>query len=120
MAAFGTGIGTAVFHNQQLVPNTELGHIPMQGMVAEEYAANSIRKKENLSWKEWGGRVNKYLQLIEFLFWPDIIILGGGVSKQFSEFKYYIDLDTELVPAKSRNHAGIIGAALATSAKQRS
>lgn len=120
MAAFGTGIGTAVFHNQQLVPNTELGHIPMHGGVAEDYAANSIRKKEDLSWEEWGGRVNEYLQLIQFLFWPDIIIIGGGVSKKFNEFKAYLDLDTELVPAESRNHAGIIGAALAASVKQRS
>jgi len=118
MAAFGTGIGTAVFHNQQLVPNTELGHIPLHDMPAENYAANSIREKNDLSWEEWGGRVNEYLQLIEVLFWPDIFILGGGVSKSFNEFKAYLDLDTEIVPAESRNHAGIIGAALAASAKQ--
>ncbi|MDZ7719342.1 MAG: ROK family protein [Balneolaceae bacterium] len=118
LAAFGTGIGTAVYHNQQLVPNTELGHIPMHGMAAEEYAANSVRKKEDLSWKEWGGRVNEYLQLIEFLFWPDLIIIGGGVSKKFKNYKNYLDLDTEVVPAQSRNHAGIIGAALAASVKQ--
>jgi len=117
MAAFGTGIGTAVFHNRQLVPNTELGHIPMHGMAAEDYAANSIREKNDLSWEEWGGRVNEYLQLIEALFWPDIIIIGGGVSKDFNEFKTFLDLDTEVVPAESRNHAGIIGAALAASAK---
>src|SRR6056297_2862482 len=116
MAAFGTGIGTALFHNQQLVPNTELGHLPMHGMAAEDYAANSIRKKENLSWEEWGGRMNEYLQLIEALFWPDIIIIGGGVSKKFSNFSSYLHLDTTIVPAKSRNHAGIIGAALAASA----
>ncbi|MGK7370576.1 MAG: polyphosphate--glucose phosphotransferase, partial [Candidatus Halalkalibacterium sp. M3_1C_030] len=119
MAAFGTGIGTAVFHNQQLVPNTELGHIPMHGMAAEDYAANSIREKNDLSWEEWGGRVNEYLQLIEVLFWPDIFIIGGGVSKSFNEFKAYLDLDTEIVPAESRNHAGIIGAALAATAKQK-
>ncbi len=117
MAAFGTGIGTALFHNQQLVPNTELGHLPMHGMAAEDYAANSIRKKENLSWEEWGGRMNEYLQLIEALFWPDIIIIGGGVSKHFKKYNPYLYLDTEVVPAKSRNHAGIIGAALAASAR---
>lgn len=117
LAAFGTGIGTAVFHNQQLVPNTELGHIPMHGMPAENYAANSIRKKKELSWKEWGGRVNEYLQVIQALFWPDIIIIGGGVSKYFNEFSPFLDLDTEVVPAENRNHAGIIGAALAASAK---
>ncbi len=118
VAAFGTGIGTALFHNQQLVPNTELGHLPMHGMVAEDYAANSVREKNSLSWEEWGGRVNEYLQLIEALFWPDIIIIGGGVSKKFSNFSSYLHLDTAIVPAKSRNHAGIIGAAIAASAKQ--
>lgn len=115
MAAFGTGIGTAVFHNQQLVPNTELGHIPMHGGPAEDYAANSVRKKEDLSWKKWGRRVNEYLQLIELLFWPDLIILGGGVSKKFKKIVPHLELQTEIVPAESRNHAGIIGAALAVS-----
>ncbi|MDZ7717214.1 MAG: ROK family protein [Balneolaceae bacterium] len=118
IAAFGTGIGTAIFHNHQLVPNTELGHIPLHGMDAEDYAANSIREKYNLSWEEWGGRVNEYLQLIVALFWPDIIIVGGGVSKSFHEFKPYLDVDSKIVPAQSRNHAGIIGAALAASVKQ--
>lgn len=119
LAAFGTGIGTAVYHNQQLVPNTEMGHITMHGIAAEDYAANSVRKRNNLDWEEWGGRVNEYLQLIESLFWPDIIIIGGGVSKYFKEFSPFFDLDTEVVPAENRNHAGIIGAALAASAKQR-
>jgi len=118
MAAFGTGIGTAVFHNQQLVPNTELGHIPMHGNVAENYAANSIRENEELSWETWGKRVNEYLQLIESLIWPDLIIIGGGVSKNFNEFGSYIDVESEVVPAESRNHAGIIGAALAVHSSQ--
>ena len=118
MAAFGTGIGTAVFHNQQLVPNTELGHLPMHGGPAEHYAANSIRKKEDLSWKKWGRRVNEYLQLVEALFWPDLIIFGGGVSKKFKKIKPHLDLQTDIVPAESRNHAGIIGAALAMSKMQ--
>lgn len=119
MAAFGTGIGTAVFHNQQLVPNTELGHIPLRGMSAEDYAANSIREKEGLNWEEWGGRVNEYLQLIEALFWPDLIIIGGGVSKNFDEFESYIKIESKIVPAESRNNAGIIGAALAVNSLQR-
>ena len=118
MAAFGTGIGTALFHNQQLVPNTELGHIPMHGNVAENYAANSIRENEELSWETWGKRVNEYLQLIESLIWPDLIIIGGGVSKNFNEFGSYIDVESEVVPAESRNHAGIIGAALAVHSSQ--
>lgn len=91
----------------------------MHGMAAEDYAANSILEKNDLSWEEWGGRVNEYLQLIEVLFWPNIFIIGGGISKSFNEFKAFLDLDTEVVPAESRNHAGIIGAALAASAKQR-
>src|SRR6056297_4134785 len=119
MAAFGTGIGTALFHNQQLVPNTEQGHIPMHGNVAENYAANSIRENEELSWETWGKRVNEYLQLIESLIWPDLIIIGGGVSKNFNEFGSYIDVESEVVPAESRNHAGIIGAALAVHSSQR-
>jgi polyphosphate glucokinase len=119
MAAFGTGIGTAIFHNQQLVPNTELGHIPMYGGPAEHYAANSIRKQEDLSWKKWGERVNEYLQLIEMLFWPDLIIFGGGVSKKFTKkIEPYLELKSDIVPAESRNHAGIIGAALAMAKKQ--
>tara|TARA_R100001143_G_scaffold63579_2_gene72386 strand:+ start:19013 stop:19762 length:750 start_codon:yes stop_codon:yes gene_type:complete len=119
VAAFGTGIGTAIFNNHQLIPNTELGHLPMYGGPAEHYAANSIREKENLSWKKWGGRVNEYLQLIEKLLWPDLIIIGGGVSKDFKKFASYIDVETDVVPAESRNHAGIIGAALAVKSYQK-
>lgn len=117
MAAFGTGIGTAVFHNQQLIPNTELGHIPIltHGMDAEDFAANSVRKNLNLNWEEWGSRVNEYLNMIEALFWPDTIIIGGGVSKHFSAFESYLKLEAEVVPAQSLNHAGIIGAAFAAS-----
>ena len=113
IAAFGTGIGTAVFHNHQLIPNTELGHVIMDGMIAEHYTANSVRERDNLSWEEWGSRVNEYFKKMEFLFWPDLFILGGGVSKNFDEFSQYLHLDTPIVPAASRNHAGIIGAALA-------
>jgi polyphosphate glucokinase len=119
IAAFGTGIGTALFHNQQLVPKTELGHITLHGMPAEDYAANSVRKRLDLSWEEWGGRVNEYLKKIEALFWPDIIIIGGGVSKHFDKFTPFLKLDTETVPAENRNHAGIIGAALAASANEK-
>ena len=86
MAAFGTGIGTSVFKENVLIPNTELGHLMMDGMIAENYAANSIRENENLSWEEWGKRVNEYLMYIESLFYPELIIIGGGVSKDFNEF----------------------------------
>ena len=114
MAAFGTGIGTAIFRNGQLIPNTELGHISLNGVNAESYAANSVRERENLSWEVWGNRVNEYLQRIEELFYPDLIIIGGGVSKNFDSFKEFIEVEADVVPAESRNHAGIIGAALST------
>ena len=113
IVALGTGIGTAIFTNGQLLPNTELGHIKLNGMIAEHYAADSVRKKEALSWEEWGKRIDQYLTEIEFLCWPDLIILGGGVSKKFEKFEEYLTLDTQVVPAQNRNEAGIIGAALA-------
>lgn len=117
MAAFGTGIGTAIFKNCVLMPNTELGHLKMKDMIAEDYAANSVREKNNLSWEEWGSRVNEYLEYIEKLFYPDLIVIGGGVSSDFSDFKEYLTLNTAVVPAKNRNHAGIIGSALAAHAE---
>lgn len=113
MIAAGTGIGTALFIGQQLVPNTELGFVNVNGMPGEHFAANSVRKSEDLSLEEWAIRFNQYLQRLEFLFWPDLFILGGGISKKFEEFSQHFDLQTEIVPAESRNHAGIIGAALA-------
>jgi len=113
VANFGTGIGTTFFIDGKQFPNTELGHIKMHGKVAEKYCANSIRKKKDLSWKEWGGRVNEYFQYVEFLFWPDMIIFGGGISKHHSEFFKYIDTKAELVPAAFFNNAGIVGAAVA-------
>ena len=113
MAAFGTGIGTAIFYRKRLIPNTELGHLLLHGDIAENYASSVIRKRQGLSWEVWGGRVNEYLQHVEKLFYPNLIILGGGVSKYFDEFFPYLDLETPIVPAENRNHAGIIGAALA-------
>jgi len=114
MAAFGTGIGTAIFRDGTLITNTELGHILMDnGKIAENYAANSVREKKDLSWKKWGKRVNKYLQQIEKLLYPSLIIIGGGVSSDFDKFHKKIKTDAPVVPAKNQNHAGIIGAALA-------
>lgn len=113
IAAFGTGIGTAIFRNKELVPNTELGFLKLNGKPAEHYAANSVRERDNLNWETWGRRVNEYLEEVESLFWPNLIIVGGGVSKKFHEFQPYISVQTPVVPAKNRNHAGIIGAALA-------
>lgn len=108
----GTGIGTVLFTQGKLVPNTELGHIMLDGMVAENFAADRVRKEKDLSWKAWAKRFDKYLNRIEFLLWPDLIILGGGVSKKMDKFKEYLTLKTEIIPAGLRNHAGIIGAAV--------
>ena len=111
----GTGIGSALFLDGRLVPNLELGHIYLPGHErdAEYYAADSARKREKLSWAEWAERLNQYLGYIEFLFSPSLIILGGGVSKKHDSFIPYLNLRTEVVPAKLRNEAGIVGAAVA-------
>ncbi len=111
MIAVGTGIGSALFHKQMLVPNTELGHIQLKGDIAEAYAANSVRENENLDWETWGNRLNLYLLEVNKLFYPELIILGGGVSKQFSKYKRFLAPQLKVVPAALKNHAGIIGAA---------
>jgi len=110
----GTGIGTALFSKGCLVSSTELGHIIMNGMVAERYCSDAIRKKNDLSWKKWSKRFNEYLNEIERLFWPDLIIIGGGVSKKQTKFFHYLETKTKVVAAQLRNEAGIIGAAMAT------
>jgi polyphosphate glucokinase len=110
---FGTGIGSAIFNNGILLPNTELGHLEIRGKDAEHRAADSIRQQEELSWKKWGKRVNTYFQKLEFLFSPDLIILGGGVSKNHEKYFEYLNTKAQLVPANLLNDAGIVGAALA-------
>ena len=111
----GTGIGSAMFYDQQLIPNTELGHLTLKGGAAEEYASSRIRKEKDLSWKKWAKRFQKYLDRIEFLFAPDTIILGGGISRPQKVAEYWKHLSTraDLIPAKLENEAGIIGAAAA-------
>ena len=113
----GTGIGSAMFLNGILVPNMELGHLYLPGQQigqdAEFFAADSARKREDLSWKQWGKRLDIYFKHIEFLFSPDLILIGGGVSKKHEKFLKHIDIRAEILPAKLRNEAGIIGAALA-------
>jgi polyphosphate glucokinase len=118
--AAGTGIGSAIFVDGVLVPNMELGFIHVKGMPGEYYASNSVREAENLSWEAWGLRFNEYLIRLESLFWPDLFILGGGVSKDFEEYEKFFSTDTKVVSAKAKNNAGIIGAALAAKAKFRS
>jgi polyphosphate glucokinase len=104
-----------MFVNGHIVPNLELGHLYLRNMKkdAEYYAADRIRDEKDLSWKEWGDRLNNYFQHIEFLFSPNRIILGGGVSKKHKKYIKYLHLNADVVPAKLRNEAGIIGAAMA-------
>jgi polyphosphate glucokinase len=109
----GTGLGTALFTNGQLVPNTEFGHIEIKGKDAEERASDAARKNENLSWKKWSRRLDSYLRTMESLVWPDLIILGGGVSKRHDKFIPRLSVQAEVVPAQLLNEAGIVGAALA-------
>jgi polyphosphate glucokinase len=109
--ALGTGIGSSVFVDGRQVPNTEFGHLLMRGDIAEKYAANSARERNNLSWKKWGKRLNEYLNYVESILYPDLVILGGGVSKYHKEFFPYLKVRAELAPAQLRNHAGIVGSA---------
>lgn len=111
----GTGIGSAIFVNGVLVPNTELGHLEMNGLDAEDYASDRIRKEKDLNWKKWGKRVNKYLAVLERLFSPDLFIIGGGVSKKFDRYAEFLMPRVPVVPAELRNEAGIVGAAMAAS-----
>lgn len=111
MATLGTGIGTAVFVDGKLVPNTEFGHLELDGHDAESRAANSAREREELSWGQWARRLQRYFTHLEDLLWPDLIIVGGGVSKKAHKFIPKLDLRTQIIPAVLQNDAGIIGAA---------
>ena len=109
----GTGIGSAMFMDGKLFPNTEFGHIKFKGDIAEKYTSNNARKRFELSWDEWGKRLNEYLNHIEFLINPELIILGGGVSKKFHFYEEHISLQRcKVMPAELKNEAGAIGAAL--------
>ena len=113
LITIGTGLGSALFLDGTLVPNSELGHLYLKGQdaIAEHYASNSARKREGLSWTEWGQRFNEYLNHLELLFSPDLIILGGGACKKFDKFSDQLILDTKVVPATLQNNAGIVGGA---------
>jgi polyphosphate glucokinase len=114
MITVGTGIGSSMFYDGELVPNTELGHLIFhKGKIAEWYASDSARKRDKLNWDEWGERFNDYLNYIYSLFYPDLIIVGGGGSKRFEKYSHKIKVNTEVVPAQTLNNAGIIGAAMA-------
>jgi len=112
MLTFGTGIGSGLFLDGALVPNSELGHVELDGVDAEVRAAASARTRDDISWKQWAKRVEHYLRHIELLFSPDLFILGGGVSKSAAKWVPRLDVDTEVVVAELVNNAGIAGAAL--------
>jgi len=112
MTTLGTGIGSALIHDGVLVPNAELGHLEVEGHVAEKRAANSVRESEGLSMEQWAARLTTYYRALERLFSPDLFVVGGGVSKHAEAFLHLVEVETPLVPALLRNRAGIIGAAL--------
>ncbi|WP_433065598.1 polyphosphate--glucose phosphotransferase [Dactylosporangium sp. CS-033363] len=117
MVTFGTGIGTALFNDGVLVPNTEFGHLQMSGLHlhggdAEDYASDRIREAQELSWQDWAERVQTYLRHLHSLLWPDLIMIGGGVSKKADKWLHMVDVPTKVVPATLLNNAGIAGAAL--------
>ena len=109
---FGTGIGSGLFIDGTLVPNTELGHIEIDGHDAETKAAASAREREDLSWEHWAKRVEHYLRALVMLFSPELIVVGGGASRKSEKWLPHIDVDAEVVPAALENEAGIVGAAL--------
>jgi polyphosphate glucokinase len=110
----GTGIGSALFVKGELWPNSELGHLKVRGKDAEHRAGDGVRQDKDLSWKSWGKRLQEVLQVYDFLLSPDVMILGGGVSKKFKKYgKYLKGIRAEVIPAELRNQAGIIGAAMA-------
>jgi polyphosphate glucokinase len=112
VTTLGTGIGSALVYDGVLVPNSELGHLEIDGHDAEKRAAASAREKEELSWEHWGKRLTTYYQKLEQLFSPELFVVGGGVSKKSQKFLHLIDIDTEIIAAQLLNAAGIVGAAL--------
>jgi polyphosphate glucokinase len=113
LLTFGTGIGSALFHDGKLVPNTEFGHLEVDGHDAEKKAAASVKDTEGLSYPQWSKRVNRYLTVLENLIWPDLFIVGGGVSRKSEKWVPLLDIRTKVVVASLQNNAGIVGAAAA-------
>lgn len=112
MLTFGTGIGSALFHQGRLFPNAELGHIPWEGEPIERFASAAVKTRLDLDWKEWTDRVNVYLEVVERLFSPELIIIGGGVSQDHRAWFKLLRTRAKVVPARLQNDAGIVGAAL--------
>jgi polyphosphate glucokinase len=122
LLTIGTGIGSAVISDGRLVPNTELGHIELRGRVAETLVSGAARQRRGLGWKRWARDFNRYLARVEFYLWPDLIVLGGGVSKEYERFARLLDTTAPIVQARFLNSSGIIGAAhlAAVTERQRS
>jgi len=112
LLTLGTGVGSALFYRGVLYPNTELGHLPLKGRSAEKLVSAAVRKSSGLSWVEWGKRLNNYILILEKILWPELIIVGGGVSSKSDKFFKYLKTRAPVVPAKLLNGAGIVGAAL--------
>ncbi|MFJ7022690.1 polyphosphate--glucose phosphotransferase [Streptomyces sp. NPDC101117] len=113
LLTFGTGIGSALFIDGRLVPNTELGHLELNGHDAEKRASSKAKEDEDLTWEHWAHRVQKYLAHVEMLFSPELFIIGGGVSRKAHKFLPHIEgIRAEIVPAQLQNNAGIVGAAM--------
>lgn len=110
---FGSGIGSALFVNGRLIPNTELGHLELGGRDVQELAAGSAKTKHQLSFEQWAGRVQRYLEYLDALFSPNLFVLGGGISQDHDRWMPYLHLGTPVKPAEMRNNAGIVGAAIA-------
>ncbi|MBZ0276747.1 MAG: ROK family protein [Anaerolineae bacterium] len=113
MLTFGTGIGSAIFIDGRLLPNSELGHLEIRGKDAEHRASDRVRQEKEMDWDRWARRVDEYLGRVEFLFSPDLFIIGGGVSKKHERFLPLLTTQTPVIPAQFLNDAGIVGAALA-------
>jgi polyphosphate glucokinase len=116
MLTLGTGIGTAIFYRGNLLPNTEFGHLDMLGRDAEHRVSDAARQRDELTWKKFAKRFNRYLKEMEKLFWPDLFIVGGGISKESDKYLPLLKIQTPIVPAQLLNQAGIVGAALAARA----
>lgn len=118
MLTLGTGIGSAIFHGGKLIPNTEFGHLQINGEDAEASTSDAARQREELSWKKYAKRLDRYLFQMEKLFWPDLFIIGGGISKEHEKYLPLLTVETPVTPAQFLNEAGIVGAALAASLKK--
>jgi len=113
MLTFGTGIGTALFVERRLVPNLELGHMDVRGREGESFASDAARKRDDLSWEKWAQRASEYIRALDALFWPDLFVIGGGISNKPEKWLSFVHTRARVEVAQMRNEAGMIGAALA-------